>query len=369
MKKLLLSSVAALSVMAVVGPVHAADKLKLDLSGFFIGSAAFVDQDLDFGKRDYAFGSDSEIHFTGEMTLDNGLLVGFHAEGKLEEDVGGASRGLTPEDGVDFIQETFVYFEGAFGRFEFGKQDGVAHQMTTTGPTIFAGNTLNDAELDASGLIGAINTDNTVNNGLDEFERKLIYFTPMIGGFQAGFSFTPDSDGFQGSTFDPRIDIIPGVQEEAIEVGVSYQSTFDGTSMGDVTLGISGTYLTANLNAPLAGSKDLEAWNVGLQVGVAGFTIGGSYKDSNLGSTTTDYEAWEVSGTYELGPWGFMLGYGESEFDSFLDLETMAVEGGVDFMLGAGVSLGGGVQYIDTELGGANVDDATVVFIETMVAF
>ncbi len=376
MKKLLLSSVAALSVMAVVGPANAADKLKLDLSGFFVGSAAYVDQKLDAGTRDYAFGSDSEIHFTGAMTLDNGLIVGFHAEGKLEEDVGGASRGLPPEAGQDFIQESFVFFEGAFGRIEFGKQDGIGHQMTTTGPTIFAGNTLNDAQLDASGLM-TINTDNTVNNGLDEFERKIIYFTPVIAGFQAGISFTPDADGFQGSAFDPRTNTTTGAstQEEIIEVGASYNYVFEGTDMGDVSVGLSGTYITADETSTTLGfPDDLESWNVGGQIGVAGFTVGGSYKDSNFGSTFVDYNAWEVSGTYELGPWGFLLGYGEDKTDFPLagfDFETMAVQGGVDFMLGAGVSLGGGVQYVESDSSLIFVpdDDATVVFIETMVSF
>ncbi len=376
MKKLLLSSVAALSVMAVVGPVHAADKLKLDLSGFFNGSAAYVDQKLDSGTRDYAFGSDSEIWFDGAMTLDNGLVVGFHAEGKLEEDVGGASRFSSPESGNDFIQESFIFFEGAFGRIEFGKQDGIGHQMTTTGPTIFTGNRINDAQLDASGLM-TINTDNTVNNGLDEFERKIIYLTPVIAGFQAGISFTPDADGFQGSSFDPRTNTTTGssVQEEIIEVGASFHRVFEGTDMGDVSVGVSGTYVTANETSTTLGfPDDLESWNVGGQIGVSGFTVGGSYKDSNMGSTFVDYNAWEVSGTYELGPWGFMLGYGEDKTDFVLipglAFETMAVEGGVDFMLGAGVSLGGGVQYVDVDTSFAPADDdATVVFIETMVSF
>ncbi len=379
MKKILLTSVAALGMMAVAGQASAADKLKLDLGGYFTGSMAYVDQDFDAGLRDYAFGSDSEIQFTGSMTLDNGLIVGFHAEGKLEEDVGGSNRSASAEAGEDFIQESFVFFEGAFGRIEFGKQDGVGHQMTTMAPTIFAGNNVNDPELDASGLV-TINTRNTVNNGLDEFNRKIIYFTPQIAGFQVGVSFTPDRDAgtsvggiVQGSNFDPRTDTgISGSQEEIVEVGLAYNNTFAGTSMGDVRLGISATYLKAQETLISPTSDDYEAWNAGAQISVAGLTIGGSYKDSNFGSTFVDYQAWDVGATYEVGPWGFMVSYAEDEFEfpTFgLQNQTMAVQGGVDYMLGAGVSLGAGVQYVDEDDELGSSDQATVVFIETNLVF
>jgi len=378
MKKHFLTSVAALSMMAVAGQAHAAEKLKINLSGFFDGAAAYVNQNLDTGKRDVTFGSDSEIWFTGAMTLDNGLVVGFHAEGKLEEDVGGPSRGAPAQKGSDFIQESWIFFEGAFGRTEFGKQDGIGHQMTTTGPVIFNGNRVSDGQLQATGL-NTINTDNTVNNGLDDFARKIIYFTPSYKGFQFGVSYTPDTSGFQGSSFDPRTQSTIGAssQEDIVEIGAAYHNVFEGTGIGDVTVGLSGTYIMANeTSTTLLFPEDLESWNVGGQVGVSGFTLGGSYKDSNAGSKDRNYNAWEVSGTYELGPWGFMLGYGEDKTDFNVignDNQTQAIEGGVDFMLGAGVSLGGGVQYVKADRNGSLKavpdDHATVVFIETMVSF
>ena len=124
--------------------------------------------------------------------LDNGIQIGFHAEAKLEED-------SASNDG-DFIEEKWIYVEGVWGRVEFGDQDGVADQMAIYAPSLFRGNTVNDAELSLSSL-NSINTVTTIWNGGDDFATKINYFTPRVAGFQAGLSFTPDQTQ-GGSNFD-----------------------------------------------------------------------------------------------------------------------------------------------------------------------
>ena len=362
--------VTATAFFALAGQAAAQEvdgsKLGLRLSGFYLGSAAWVDREGDpDDSRDYGFGSDAEIHFEGSVVLDNGLEVGVHVEGKLEED---SASG----DG-DFIEEKFAFVEGVFGRVEFGDQDGVADQMALVAPTLFRGNTVNDAELDATGFVGGlgglnhINTVTTINNGLDDFSTKITYFTPRIVGLQAGVSFTPDHEQ-GGSNFDGRIE---DLYDQAVEVGVSYFNTF----ANDISLGVSAAYLTADEGST---TLDPQSWSAGVNVAFNGFTVGGSYKESEdlpltlLGVTTpgldNDYTAWDVGVKYETGPWGFMLAYAEDEADvgSVTVTETSAVQGGVDYMVGSGVSLGGGVQHLEDDV----IDqDATAVFVETMIAF
>jgi len=377
MKKILLGSVALLGAAAFSGQAYAQEGLELNLSGFFVGAIGYVDESgSSTGSRDYATGSDSEIHFTGAVTLDNGLEVGFHAEGKLEED--------SASDNGDFIEETFIYFDGVFGKIVFGNEDGVADQMAVVSPTLFRGNTINDAELDLSGL-ATVNTVLTVNGGGDDFSQKIIYFTPRLAGFQAGVSFAPevDTDTFSrssacGSAFCSRSE---DDFDSLLELGLTYFGEFGN----DVNVGASLTYLMAeDEETDSFISDDPEGWAIGVNVGFSGFTLGASYADSeniprveaSLGGSSApgDYQAWDIAGTYETGPWGFMLGYAEDEHDlGTFSSETTAIQGGVDYILGKGVSIGGGVQYIEEEaaISGVNFfdEDATVIFVETMINF
>ncbi len=389
------TSVIFLAALLVWGasPARANEGLKLELSGYFIGAAAFVDQKLDLGRRNTGFASDSEVHFDGAFTFENGLTLGVHGEGKLEEDIGGQPRTggrFTSENGADFIQETFIFLEGFFGRIEFGKQDGVAEQLGFIAPTLFAGTTVNDPELDATGF-NTINTRNSVNRGRDDFSRRLIYISPRIIGLQAGISFAPDSDAatpgslsvVQGSDFDARSDQGVFDHEEIIELGVNYVHAFD-----QIIVGVSGTYLRAedqgcaSVPALCPILKDYEAWNVGANISFGGITIGGSYVDDNLGRHTADYHAWEIGAVYETQFWGFMLAYGRDEVEGLGGQDTMAVQGGINYQLARGITLGTGLQYIEADqvgglaligggVSGPSVlnDDATIVFLETMVSF
>src|SRR5262245_50450049 len=95
MKKVLLGTAAiALGLAFTPGTAHA--QVKLGLGGYAKLYGTWVDQDeqgddpdtvgiatsSDESRnvRDLDIARDTEIHFTGETTLDNGLTVGFHTE-------------------------------------------------------------------------------------------------------------------------------------------------------------------------------------------------------------------------------------------------------------------------------------------------
>ncbi len=437
MKRLLLSTTAMIAAAALATEASAVDDIELDLSGYFNGvGGARVEADAS-RIRDYTFGLDSELHLESSYLFRNGLEIGLPAGGKINRDTDDPKRGhldgilagtIVASAGIDsacggiagyglygyfggyiaglvnyaslggyvrnfcgsnnidndFLQETFAFFEGPFGRLEFGRQYGVGHQMSFLAPTIFRGSNVNDWEIDLSG-VNTVNTRNTVNNGFDDFSPKVVYLTPRIFGLQGGVSFAPETDDC-GYDFCPRTDsaFFPS-QDEVIELGANFYHTFSNGTLEGVSVGVSGTYLMADSKttaaiATMLGIDDYEAWNVGASVAIDGFTIGGSFKNAELAVLGSNYLAYDVGATYERGAWGFMVSYGADD-NQLTGQETMAIQGGVDFMLGSGVSVGIGAQYVDanfetsTLLSAAGLSlsfsdiDSTAVFIETDISF
>jgi len=113
MKRLVLGSTALVGVASLLGgtaaPARAADGVKLDVGGFFntVYQGVFDTKRGDrFGNHRNvdAFNHNGEIWFDGETTLDNGLTVGARIE-------------LEAENADDQIDQSYVYWQGGFGRF------------------------------------------------------------------------------------------------------------------------------------------------------------------------------------------------------------------------------------------------------------
>lgn len=89
MKKLLMCSAAIALGLAVAAPAKA-DGIKLDLAGHFKGYVTWLSQDTNdeplakASIRHFDILRETEIHFTGETTLDNGLTVGVHHQALID---------------------------------------------------------------------------------------------------------------------------------------------------------------------------------------------------------------------------------------------------------------------------------------------
>src|ERR1039457_2174446 len=131
MKKLLMCSAAIALGLAVAAPAKA-DGIKLDLAGHFKGYVTWINQDTFDGtsERHFDILRETEIHFTGETTLDNGLTVGVHHEADIDNEF------ATQNGGRDFFatEESYAYFSGAWGRVNFGKEDGANYLLQVATP-------------------------------------------------------------------------------------------------------------------------------------------------------------------------------------------------------------------------------------------
>lgn len=327
MKKILLGTSALVVAASMAVPASAAEKIKLKVGGYYTALAAIPDVDVAPGDedRDVVFGSDSEVHFSGKTTLDNGLTIGFKAEMELEDDT------------TDRIDELWISIGGGFGQFRFGEEDGVAESMLVgqMGPSIevFA----DDTDASPVGI-------NDINSGLDFSgdDMKIIYFTPRIAGFQGGVSFTPNPEksprGFQDPTFTPAA----GEYENAFELAANYEGSFNA-----LDLGASIEYFQAD--AQLGTEEDLEGIGGGLVLGFGGFSLGGRYSEKT-DFADDETETYSVGAGFETGPWAFGVEYAEAETETAggaTSSEFTTVVAAIKYALGPGMTVSLG--YVDEE--------------------
>src|ERR1035437_752419 len=135
MKKLLMCSAATIALGLAVATPAKADGIKLDLAGHFKGYVTWLSQDTEssVNERHFDILRETEIHFTGETTLDNGLTVGVHHEADIDSQYNAA--GGNGNGDWFATEESYAYFSGAWGRVNFGKEDGANYLLQVAAPS------------------------------------------------------------------------------------------------------------------------------------------------------------------------------------------------------------------------------------------
>ncbi|MFA6016309.1 MAG: porin [Gallionellaceae bacterium] len=400
MKKLLVGSAAIALGLALVSPAQAADGVKLGIGGYFKGYMGWVDQDEPTGEnaRNIDMLRDTEIHFTGETTLDNGLTVGAHTE--LADDLG---------DGFA-VDESYAYFSGGWGRVNFGAEDGAAYLLQVAAPSAdsnfdglrqyvqpfnyFTGGQFSGLGTTTLATAGGgttfTNVDELFNFDYDQditgSSDKITYLTPVFSGFQAGASYTPkvssDSRGLDGVNLDDQV----GEYSDAWDVALRYAGQFDGWGL---TAGAG--YSHSNLETDttvffdtdadgvldagevtLGDLDDRAAWNAGAVINFSAFNIGAVYTHDDLGiDDDASRKTWVVGADYTTGP--FKLGVSYYDQNQELgtgndELETTRYTGGVTYTFGPGMTFRGSVNHTNLEIGSDDVD-GTGFLLGTQIDF
>ena len=221
--------------------------------------------------------------------------------------------------------------------------------------------------------------------------EKITVFTPRMGGFQLGVSYTPENCQSAnancaglfglGSIGGPPAENNAG-SDTLWDVGMNYVNT-----VGDVDLRMSFGYTQGEPEAAstvtgAAGSDDLEAFSTGIQASVNNITVGAAYRQSNDGGFTGtgvvgdfDRTNWSVGARYATGPWGFGIQYVEMDVEAGAGAgsdELEAFEIGGTYDVGPGVQFAFGLQNItmtDNARAAANENDVSAVFVGTAVFF
>jgi len=352
MKKLLLASVAVSGLALAATPARA--EVELELGGYFKGYMAWVDQDELPGSElnDIDMVRDTEVHFGGETTLDNGLTVGAHIEAAAD-----GSDGF----GVD---ESYLYFSGDWGRVNVGAEDGAAYLLQVAAPS---------ADSNYDGIRQFINPFNSSASGVD-FDvdyavdpsgkaDKLTYLSPVFNGFQAGVTFSPDTDS--ADSFGIGTDDVAGDIGRTYELAARYEGEFN-----NIGLILGAGYSFGELEDESTPSDDdREVWNVGLDLDIGPVGVGAAYVSDNQATDDNDADTIVVGVDYTTGP--FKIGASYLNEDQEDDQELDRYSGGVNYEYGPGMSFRGTLSYIDAEEDGTGGDDAdgVALLVGTQVEF
>jgi len=373
MKKLLSTS-AILGALAISAGAANAANLQVNVGGFLDFQAGYTSDDV-IGqgadqRNEINFNNDTEVHFTVEGKSDNGLEYGAVIE--LEADIS-ANPGDNSDNGTN-ADNTYAFLQGGFGRVELGGNTGAEEALSvntstfasatggvdgdfyryTVVPAGFAAITAPDLQIAASGNSGTNN----------ESATKITYYTPRFSGFQAGVSYTPNTDATGIAT--PAAGA--GTFDNIFSGGVNYSGQFDS-----VGVKAAATAITGSSNEKVAAAAaDLEGWDVGANVTFSNITVGGSYGDygDTLGANT-DANYWDAGIGYAAGAFSASATYlaSETDFGATSDeFDNLSV--GVDYQLAPGL-----VPYVEASF--FNYDDAvaaaqnegTVVLVGSELTF
>jgi len=354
MKKVLLST-SAIALAGAFASTASAAEWNVRVGGYMEQFVAYADSDVDGLAGEKLGGVDSkqdaEIHFVPTITLDNGIKFGANIQ--LEANTSG-----------DQIDESYMFIQGSFGEVDLGSENSAGYKMTYAAPDVtflnvnsgsttafipWSGSVTNNIGTSVAtgsdvfrGTLGSTYIENDRNNDA----QRITYYTPRFAGFQLGGSFARDAQ--QDSNAQVNLDNITG---NYIDLGANYVNSF-----GEFDVAASARWGIGFNDA--AGADDPTVLAFGLNLGYAGFTIGGSWAEQNNSSAgNADGTAWDAGISYETGPWGFSFTYfhGENQDNENvalglgLDEEVSQYLLGVNYTLAKGVDLGAYGAYIDFE--------------------
>jgi len=328
MKKVLLATTALIAFGAV--SANAADPVKLAIGGFMIEDVGYATNKSGLQKTNVDVQSDVNVNFVGSSKLDNGITVGVEVDtfGSQRKD----SRNVNANgaNGNSDVKRSFLTASGGFGALIVGEREDALYIVHNAAPDV--GDVgLQDgrwfqwvAAPTSHRMYTATNTSR-----YDDRTNKISYVTPSFYGLAAAASYVP-SASLSGSGHTS----VPSNQAQAVFLnsGTVNGSDFSGDVYGAgvaFTNTFGGVSIKADAGAAQANVANLTLVQGGLQVGYAGFTVGGSILNRHVPNKATAFSAqygtvvsnaitktaayagqsWDAGVSYTTGPYAVSLGY------------------------------------------------------------
>src|SRR6516225_7075298 len=416
MRASLLSTTTLVAVSLVAGEVSAASGLKLGITGFYrnaiggsFGNSPTTQHIVtsggvpsvstaglgNFDRQNVSMRQQIRVNFTGKTTLDNGITVGVL--------VGLDAENVAKSDSTSQINRAYADFSGKFGQIRVGE----AYSALVTDCVMDPGNVtsqfgVNSPENSFSDVGFAqirnqtLHTANVSNSpasyfstfgvapmgsigtcfGIESKGNKIEYFTPDIGGFTFGVSFTPTGGQRRaGGGLSYGTDVTaPGSGDTGnniLSVAFDYTHDFGGWNL---ELGGGGEWAFTQYTPAGGTTGGKPAWyNGGIQVGIGNWAVGVSgafyknYVHAGYFATnaTSGDDGWVVTAgaSYTIDAWSFGLeglyaSYQQSgavitgnPFATASNQTYWGISLNGAYALGPGISLEGQVAYTTTNYG------------------
>jgi outer membrane protein OmpU len=323
MKKYLLGTSALVAAGLVAGQANAADKFTMGVGGFMEQFFGFMDNE-DAPGRDWGHfnngSNDTEIHFKGTLTMDNGIKIAARVEIESNEDAQNVS-----------VDEVWLQLSSdSLGLLVIGSDDMPADGMSGY-PKVGIGLTDVDNWVRDLNISGGTDSESASTLGDSADVAKLVYYTPVDWQKEWGIQL---SGGIAGNLTNANTEgdfVQNSTSGFAYNVMASYSRRF-----GDIDTYVAAAYYRQVDEATTAsynGGGDLHGYQLGLNLKWGPWEVGGGYQrtfddldkktlaefQDGLGSSVTvdSVEGWSMNAgiAYTMGAWqfGFAYGYGEIE--------------------------------------------------------
>ena len=356
-KTLLLAGVAS-GVVAASGVANAADvmpggALDIKLSGQFRAGVLFGEHDVISGGGPFA-GDPGYGMYTNNRLIMN---VSGKDDGSLTEYGGRIRFRLDNGRGSDnnLIDRSWLFLRGGWGDFRAGNLEGPGDEMKVFSSTIAAGTGGVDGDFDPA----FNNPIFTYTVPLSGAATKVVYYTPSLGGFQAGVSFAPDDNA--GGLISQNNDEDNGGRQH-VEGGISYKGGLAGF---DLLASVTGS--TAKITRGTDTDADLNGVMGGVSVGFGGFNVAGAYGVN--GGDVPDVDYWNIGIGGAFGPAKLSLEYATASGDVTTngltdDTDPTAIVASATMGLMPGMSLMTDIGLYDPDLPNQDESFAGLVAID-----
>jgi hypothetical protein len=397
MRKILLATTALAGTALFAAPAMAG--MEVTVGGYNDFRAGFFDQNSPAGtpKRSNDFENEFQLEVEAKEKTSTGIEYGAVASlWNGNDTVAAANNPILGGNGSNRVRlhQAYGYVNGSWGQVRAGDEHGVSDFHVEAPMTYDFG-----AQVDGSYTEFVNQTTvfailpHFLND--DENSTKLSYVTPKLGmnghSIQAGVSYAPNLDeaGTSVSLTNPAANG-QARYSDMLEVGAKYEGSFEkiNAAVGFVLTTADGNNNTAWSGAGV-GARGFTAYDIGAQLGYAGFTVGGNYANAGRYNTDAtgfqngDQKVWSVGATYKFdrasvgGSYLTGEGYNNQGFGGAVAASTSnRVDDYTAYGIGAGYSLFDGmttsvdaVFFDQTRPAGVGNDNGHVVIVSNRVAF
>ncbi len=302
------------------------------LDGYVFFSAGFASSTLDKapnGTKSDSFGfmSSFRIYPSFDAQTAGGFRYGAFAEIRSNNNtaaattVGGAQVGNGNQRSTNTLNVNRAWgYVGTdqLGRLQFGQVDGITSIMRTG---TFEGQIADGGWNGwAPGMTSGVNPWRYLASGGD-LSQKIVYSSPVMAGFQVGFSFAP-STATNTAGYGSAVVSGGAVRQAAsvlasdfarprnmFQVGARYTGTFGGVGL-QANVGYVGSSAIANLASGGVSNRGLSVVSAGATMSYMGFMVGGYLETGTFNGGQTllprgqkGATIYTIGASYTNGPW------------------------------------------------------------------